>query len=535
MRIHQRLTTALREWIGADRSETFLLRGGLLEQVHGWAGTTSFRLSNLEQEFIDASVTERDREVEQARQRELRAATAERRERQRLRQLAAVGIVAVLVTALAVFGTVQWRSAANAKDDVDDLLTVSDLVSASETALVDDPELSLLLAVQSVRETADLGFATEEAIDAVHFALHELGVQYGAGSDTPVAVRSGPRGLVGVYALPPNELVDLAESAVSRQLTDAECATFLSGSCPEDLSIPDDLPLRGGLAAYGAVDPGPRALAGTSITMAASTLRGDEGFARELEAFTERTGIEVELIGGENEDVLSITTGDLDRPDIVGYQSGIPAWAQEQAMDISQFVDRETLRSDFGDYLLDIGTMGRGGVSQVQPDEIRAIPLTVDLKGLVFYPKAEFQAAGYRIPASWDELIEPLASTRRRRSHAVVLRVRQRVRQRVAGLGPDREPRATSGWNRRLRRVDRGRRRVREPGGDGSRTTCRRGGLRTRLRARRPGADQQRELRQPAVPHAESQRPHRRGRAPVLAAPPGQLRAQARPARHADR
>ncbi len=296
-RIHQRLTTALREWTGADRAETFLLRGGLLEQVHGWAGTTSLRLSNLEQEFIEASVIERDREVEQARQRELRAATAERRERQRLRQLAAVGVVAVLVTALAVFGTVQWRSAANAKDDVDDLLTVSDLVSASETALIDDPELSLLLAVQSVRETADLGFATEEAIDAVHFALHELGVQYGAGSDTPVAVRSGPRGLVGVYALPPNELVDLAESAVSRQLTDAECATFLSGSCPGDLSIPDDLPLRGGLAAYGAVDPGPRALAGTSITMAASTLRGDEGFARELEAFTERTGIEIELIG----------------------------------------------------------------------------------------------------------------------------------------------------------------------------------------------------------------------------------------------
>ncbi len=135
VRIHQRLTTALREWTAADRSETFLLRGGLLEQVHGWAGTTSFRLSNLEQEFIEASVTERDREVEQARQRELRAATAERRERQRLRQLAAVGVVAVLVTALAVFGTVQWRSAANAKDDVDDLLTVSDLVSASETAL----------------------------------------------------------------------------------------------------------------------------------------------------------------------------------------------------------------------------------------------------------------------------------------------------------------------------------------------------------------------------------------------------------------
>ena len=63
-----------------------------------------------------------------------------------------------------------------------------------------------MLAVQSVRETVDLGFATEEAVDAVHFALHELGVQYDVDRDTPVAVRSGPSGLVGVYALPPRRV-----------------------------------------------------------------------------------------------------------------------------------------------------------------------------------------------------------------------------------------------------------------------------------------------------------------------------------------
>ena len=201
-----------------------------------------------------------------------------------------------LVAALAVFGTVQWRSAADAKEDVDDLLTVADLVTASETALIDDPELSLLLAVQSVRETVDLGFATEEAVDAVHFALHELGVQYDVGDETPVAVRSGPSGLVGVYALPPNELVELAESAVERRLTDAECDSFLSGSCPADVEIPASLPLRGGVEL-----PTARAILARErwrarrITMAASTLRGDDGFARELEAFTERTGIEIDL------------------------------------------------------------------------------------------------------------------------------------------------------------------------------------------------------------------------------------------------
>ena len=46
--------------------------------------------------------------------------------------------------------------------------------------------------MQSVRETVDLGYATEEAVDAVHFALQELGVQYDVDAETPVAARPGP-------------------------------------------------------------------------------------------------------------------------------------------------------------------------------------------------------------------------------------------------------------------------------------------------------------------------------------------------------
>ena len=41
----------------------YLLRGGLLEQVHGWVATTSVQLSGPEQAFLDASVAERDREA----------------------------------------------------------------------------------------------------------------------------------------------------------------------------------------------------------------------------------------------------------------------------------------------------------------------------------------------------------------------------------------------------------------------------------------------------------------------------------------
>ena len=375
-----------------------------------------------------------------------------------------------------------------AKEDVDDLLGVADLVTASEKALIADPELALLLAVQSVRETVDLGFATEEAVDAVHFALHELGVQYDVGPETPVAVRSGPSRPRRRVRPAPAELVQLAESAVDRRLTDAECESFFAGPCPAPVEIPESLPLRGGLDSYGATDPGVRALAGTTVTMAASTLRDDDGFARQLEAFTELTGIKIDLGSSEEQDVVNIATGDLDRPDLVGFQSGIPTWARSRAIDIGQFVDTRTLRSDFGDYLLGIGTLSPAeATTHAGTGTVRAIPLTVDLKGLVFYPKAEFQAAGYEVPASWDELVAL--------SHQIVadggtpwcFGFASGLCQWMAGFRPSRESGAARGWSRHLRRLDRRGRGVHRPCGDGGRPTGRRPGLRARLRSRRTG------------------------------------------------
>ena len=141
------------------------------------------------------------------------------------------------------------------------------------------------------------------------------------------------------------------------------------------------------------------------MTIAASTLRGDAGFERELEAFTELTGIELDLGSSEEQDVQNIATGDLEPPDIVAFGGGIPTWAQARAIDIGQFVDSETLRSDFGEYLLSFGTVADDGDTPSRDGTVRAIPLTVDLKGLVYYPKAEFEAAGYEVPASWEELV----------------------------------------------------------------------------------------------------------------------------------
>jgi ABC-type glycerol-3-phosphate transport system substrate-binding protein len=411
VRNQRRLADAMKEWIAADRTPDYLLRGGRLEQLHGWMATTTFSLSQPEQEFLDASIAEAARVVDDERQREERAAAAERRERQRARQLVGVGLAAALVAALAVFGVVQWRSAASAKTDVDDLLTVSELVNASDVAYASgDPELALLYAVQAIRETADLGFADEDAVDAVHFALQQLSFQYDVVPDTPVAIRSGPKGLTGVDAVSPAELVRFAADATERRLTDDECRPVYGGPCPEAVDVAADLPLRNGLDAYGSRPAGPTALAGTKVTVAAASLRAEPGLVREFDAFTERTGIAVELVSNTGEGMTAIASGDIDLPDTIVWGGPLPEWAADRQLDLGRFLDHATLRADFGDHALNWGSVRRNGsvgsVGDDTPNEVAfSVPIDLDTKGLVFYPKSAFDAAGYEIPQTWDELM----------------------------------------------------------------------------------------------------------------------------------
>ena len=238
--------------------------------------------------------------------------------------------------------------------------------------------------------------------------LQELGVQYDVDPETPVAVRAGPSGLVGVYALPPAEFMRLAESAVERSLTDDECRTFLSRPCPAEADIPIDLELQGGLEAYGAHEHRAGCTARDDRHDRSSrSLSEDPGFAHELAAFSDRTGIAVEVTPADVEATLGGPDFDeLTRlPDVVSFGGVIPDWVEERAIDISTFVAPETLRSDFGDYLLSFGSSASAGRSLAEGEAVRALPLSLDVKGLVFYPKAEFEEAGYAIPASWDQLI----------------------------------------------------------------------------------------------------------------------------------
>jgi DNA-binding SARP family transcriptional activator len=352
VRNQRRLADAMNEWVAADRIDEYLLHGGRLDQLHGWANTTSLPLSASERAFLEASVAERDLAVEAERELEQRAVAAERRNRQRVRQLVGVGLTAVVVAAMAVFGTVQWRSAEDAKSAAEEqradaeaarseaeaarataeadraLLDHSvhsqDMVDFSANALSEgDPELALAYAVQGVREFAQADWTNSSAMDAVHWALQELGVRYDVTSNTPVAIRPGPNGPTGVYVLTPAALVEFAESVSDRRLTDGECKIMYdTPTCPPPVEIPAST--VGARNFYGARPQSIGAMAGTRVTIAESAVRRDPGLVQRLETFVALTGVQVVLLH-DTPAFPSLSTTEVEEPDVEFIDAAVVA------------------------------------------------------------------------------------------------------------------------------------------------------------------------------------------------------------------
>ena len=331
VRNQRRLADAMREWEAADRDAEFLLRGGRLDQLHGWATTSTFPLSGPEQAFLDSSVTARDDAEAAQRERDQRASVAELRERRRVHQLVAVGVAACFIAAVAIFGTVQWRTTEDARAAADGARAESEearkraeflqqeeqswtdfferstqsaeFVRASSDALAEgEAGLAVALAVQAIRATAEDSirfgpFATPEAVDAVHWSLQRLGVRYDVTTNTPVAVRAGPTGPTGQYVLAPSDLVEFAEAQVARRLTADECESILG----DDPCHVNEVPISS-LAStrWGDVidtsSQGGRALAGTTVRIANAEAWREPDMVQRLGSFSAQTGIQIELV-----------------------------------------------------------------------------------------------------------------------------------------------------------------------------------------------------------------------------------------------
>ncbi len=128
-------------------------------------------------------------------------------------------------------------------------------------------------------------------------------------------------------------------------------------------------------------------------------------FEESLKPFEEATGIDVQYEGTkEFEPQVSIRIQANDPPDVIDFpQPGYLAnfVADGKVVNVSTFLDEEMLKDHYIQSWLDMATMkGPNG-----EDVMAGVWHRAAAKSMVWYPKKAFDAAGYTVPTTWDEMM----------------------------------------------------------------------------------------------------------------------------------
>jgi alpha-glucoside transport system substrate-binding protein len=146
-------------------------------------------------------------------------------------------------------------------------------------------------------------------------------------------------------------------------------------------------------------------LAGTIVTMTGPFTDEDEvKFNASIAEFEAWTGIDIQYTGSKEFEVtIRAAVEGGAAPDIADFpQPGLLKGfvADGYVVDVSTFLDPEWLSMNYLQSWLDMGTMaGPDG------DITAGVWARYNGKSLVWYPKKAFEAAGYTIPTTWDELM----------------------------------------------------------------------------------------------------------------------------------
>jgi alpha-glucoside transport system substrate-binding protein len=141
---------------------------------------------------------------------------------------------------------------------------------------------------------------------------------------------------------------------------------------------------------------------GTEVTVDGPFADADAvKFERSMEPFVEATGITVNYIGNkEFEGSISIRVDAGDAPDIADFPQ--PGLLQNfvrtgEIVDPTEFISEDWLAEQYNQSWLDMAQM---------EGQVAGVWHRFNGKSLVWYPKEEWDAAGYEIPATWDEMID---------------------------------------------------------------------------------------------------------------------------------
>jgi len=138
-----------------------------------------------------------------------------------------------------------------------------------------------------------------------------------------------------------------------------------------------------------------------SVTILGTWTGGEaEAFNKMVAPFEAETGIKVEFTG--TRDLPTILTTQVEAgnpPDVSALPNPgqmIEFAKENKLVYLSTFMDMDVLRSDYSPTWLDLGTY---------KGKFCGVFISADLKSLVWYSPKAFAAAGYTVPATWEELI----------------------------------------------------------------------------------------------------------------------------------
>ncbi len=140
---------------------------------------------------------------------------------------------------------------------------------------------------------------------------------------------------------------------------------------------------------------------GTEVTVFGKWTEAEgDNFETVLADFAEKTGINIVYEGSsEFETLITVRVEGGDAPDIAGFPQ--PALMAEfvrsgDIIDFGAATNADKLMSDYSQAWTDLATVD---------GQLSAVPYRASTKSIVWYPTKAFEAAGYEIPQTWDEMI----------------------------------------------------------------------------------------------------------------------------------